>query len=170
MLPWLGLLDSRWHGASGLKSVGSRQPGESMRSTAIAIALIAASTAAAQDHDHAGATDKLGKVTFEISCAAGTQPKFERAVAMLHSFWFEQADAAFADVIKSDSTCAMGYWGRAMTAMGNPMARVAPAPARLATGLGYAQKAKDLSAKASHREQMYADAALAFYKDYSEIG
>ena len=123
---------------------------------------------AAQDHAHqaAGKVDRLGKVTFPVSCSAATQPRFERAVAMLHSFWFEQADQAFSEIIASDPACALAYWGKAMTLMGNPMTRL-PAPAEVQkTGLGLATRAKELSANASHREQMYADAVLAYYRDH----
>jgi tetratricopeptide (TPR) repeat protein len=132
----------------------------------LALLVLAPSLALAQAHDHpAGTTEKLGKVSFPVTCAPATQPKFERAVAMLHSFWFDAADKAFADIIASDPTCAMAYWGRAMTLMGNPMTRSAPSADRLQSGAAAAARAKELSAKASHREQMYADAVLAYYTD-----
>jgi hypothetical protein len=85
---------------------------------------------------------------------------------MLHSFWFEAADKAFSDIAASDSTCALAYWGRALTLMGNPMTRVAAPAERQRNGLALATKAKALSASATHREQMYADAALAYYADH----
>jgi tetratricopeptide (TPR) repeat protein len=126
------------------------------------------SLAIAQDHVHpAGTTDRLGTVSFAVTCAPATQPRFERAVAMLHSFWFDAADRAFADIARSDSTCALAYWGRAMTLMGNPMARTAPSVERLTSGLAFAQRARQLAATASHREQMYADAVLAYYRDFT---
>ena len=119
----------------------------------------------AQDHDHAGGgTDRLGKVSFTVTCAPGIQPKFERAVAMLHSFWFDAATTAFADISKADSTCALAYWGSAMTLMGNPMTRVGPNAQHTQQGLALAQRAVALAAKQSHREQMYAAAALAYYE------
>lgn len=125
--------------------------------------------AAAQDHVHPASSgrDKLGSVSFAVSCAPTSQPQFERAVAMLHSFWFEQADKAFAEIARVDSTCALAYWGRAMTMMGNPMTRQSPPPERLKAALDLATRARELAGSASHREQMYADAALAFYRDYS---
>lgn len=126
----------------------------------------AAHIAAAQEHNHpAGSTEKLGKVSFAVSCSPAAQPKFERAVAMLHSFWFEAADAAFTEVVGIDSSCAMAYWGRAVTMMANPMARAAPSPQRLQQGMAFAQRAKELVTNASHREQMYVDAVLAYYTD-----
>lgn len=137
-----------------------------MRTSLIALIVGAAHVAAAQDHAHpAGSSDKLGKVAFSVSCTPAVQPQFERAVAMLHSFWFEAADAAFTEILRADSSCAMAYWGRAVTMMANPMARAAPSPQRLQQGGAFAQRARDLAAGASHREQMYVDAVVAYYAD-----
>jgi len=64
-------------------------------------------------HDHP-APEKLGKVSFPTSCAPGVQAKFERAVALLHSFAYSVADAAFEEVAREDPKCAMAGWGEAM--------------------------------------------------------
>ncbi len=45
------------------------------------------------------AQEKLGKVDFPISCSTEAQAQFNRAVAMLHSFWFPQAPKAFVAVL-----------------------------------------------------------------------
>jgi tetratricopeptide (TPR) repeat protein len=134
----------------------------------IALLALIPSIAIAQDHAHqaGGKVDRLGSVTFPVSCSAASKPKFERAVAMLHSFWFDQADRAFSEIIASDSTCALAYWGRAITMMGNPMTRAAAPAERQKAGLALATRAKELSANATHREQMYADAAVAYYSNY----
>src|SRR5687768_17790892 len=106
----------------------------------LALLALVPSVALAQDHVHQAAkTDRLGTVSFAVTCAPATQPRFERAVAMLHSFWFDAADRAFAEIARSDSTCALAYWGRAMTLMGNPMTRTAPPAERLTSGLAFAQ-------------------------------
>src|SRR5262245_28841215 len=138
-----------------------------MRRLALVLVLaLVPSILGAQEHQHpTGKTDKLGTVSFDVTCAAASKPKFERAVAMLHSFWFDAADTAFSEIATSDPNCALAYWGRAMTLMGNPMGRVMPPPERMRAGLELANKAKELSANASHREQMYADAAVAYYRD-----
>jgi tetratricopeptide (TPR) repeat protein len=131
----------------------------------LVIALLAGPTLAlAQDHDHPAA-GKLGKVTFPTSCAKSVQPRIERGVAMLHSFWFDAATTEFMEIAQADSTCAMAYWGGAITIMGNPMTRVAPNAQRAQRGLDLAQRAVALAAKQSHREQMYAAAAMAYYTD-----
>jgi tetratricopeptide (TPR) repeat protein len=139
-----------------------------MRQFFVALGLTVASVASAQDHVHpAGSPAKLGRVSFTVSCAPSVQPRFERAVAMLHSFWFEAADAAFAEIAQADSACALAYWGRAMTLMGNPMARVSPSPDALRRGLEYARRAQALAQRATHREQMYAEAVLEYYQDHA---
>lgn len=58
---------------------------------------------------------KLGNVNFPVSCAASVQASFERGVAMLHSFWYEEARKQFASVAQADPSCAMAQWGLAMT-------------------------------------------------------
>ena len=52
--------------------------------------------------------EKLGTVRFPVSCAPAVQADFERAVALLHSFWYEEALKAFTAVTTADPTCAMG--------------------------------------------------------------
>jgi len=71
-------------------------------------------------HDHGRSAEQLGHVVFPTSCSAGAQREFERGMALLHSFWWEQGLAAFQAVVAADSSCAMGYWGLALTAWGNP--------------------------------------------------
>lgn len=43
---------------------------------------------------------------------------FDQGLNHLHGFWHLEAYRAFREVIKQDSTCAMGYWGIAMCAPG----------------------------------------------------
>jgi tetratricopeptide (TPR) repeat protein len=123
--------------------------------------------AAGQDHHHhpAGDADKLGSVEFSVSCSPSVAPRFERAVAMLHSFWFEASEAAFGELVAEEPGCAMAHWGRAVTLMANPMARAARPAAALREGLAAAERARELAGSATHREQMYADAAVAFFMD-----
>ena len=58
---------------------------------ALMITLILGAALAAQEHQHAGAAEKVGTVSFETSCSAAAQPQFNRAVALLHSFEFGRA-------------------------------------------------------------------------------
>src|SRR5688500_2153853 len=120
------------------------------------------------DHEH-GTQDhglgKLGKVTFTTSCAPEAGRRFERAMAVLHSFWWEEGDAAFNRVLEADSECAMAYWGLAMNAWGNPFAG-GPSGAVLTRGAEAASKAASLSA-GTPREQGFIAAVAALYRDPS---
>ena len=84
---------------------------------AFLIVFILASSGMSQEkHEHAGGKpEKLGTVHFPVSCGDETQMQFDRAVALLHSFWYSEANKAFADIAKKEPNCAMAYWGIAMT-------------------------------------------------------
>src|SRR5262245_30041842 len=94
----------------------------------VVLATAAPGAARAQDHEHA-AGEVLGSVDFPTTCKPEVGEQFERAVAMLHSFWFTEATAAFSQIAEADPNCAMAYWGTAMTLMGNPMTRALPSAA-----------------------------------------
>jgi hypothetical protein len=110
-----------------------------------------------------GGAEKLGKVHFAISCLPATQPEFDRAVAMLHSFWYPQGFNAFSEITKSDPGCAMAYWGMAISRRGNPLVG-APNPQVLKDGLEAASKAELAQAK-TQRERDYISAIETYYKD-----
>ena len=67
-----------------------------------------------EDHQHA-APEKLGQVTFPTSCSPAVQKKFERGVALLHSFAYSDSEQAFGEIARLDSKCAMAHWGVAMS-------------------------------------------------------
>src|ERR1700719_355090 len=78
------------------------------------LVLCPAAAAAQPDHVHPP-PEKLGGVHFATSCASAVGPAFERGVALLHSFGYGQAAAAFAAVAAQDPSCAMAQWGIAMS-------------------------------------------------------
>src|SRR5262249_52889981 len=57
----------------------------------------------------------FGRVHFPVSCTPTAQKAFEHGVALLHSFWYEEAEKTFSQVTAADPACAMGYWGVAMS-------------------------------------------------------
>jgi tetratricopeptide (TPR) repeat protein len=118
-------------------------------------------------HEHpAGDPNKLGKVSFPVSCDPAVQVQFSSAVAMLHSFWYEKASDTFAAVAERDSGCGMAYWGVAMTRY-HPIWE-APGPAELKAGLSSVEKAKAAGAK-TQRERDYIGAIETFYKDSDKL-
>src|SRR2546423_6837936 len=64
---------------------------------------------------------EYGTVHFPVSCQPAMQEKFERAVAMLHSFFFPETVKAFEGIIAADPDCAMAYWGLAISQRPNPL-------------------------------------------------
>src|SRR5580704_5001436 len=73
--------------------------------------------------------EKFGEINFPISCGAAAQRQFNRAVAMLHSFYFPETVKAFTALAQKEPSCAMAYWGIAISQRPNPL--VAPFPAEL---------------------------------------
>ena len=71
----------------------------------LAILLAVNPLAIAQAHEHP-ATEILGTVNFQTSCAAMVQPQFNRAVALMHSFQFGPAINGFHAVLAADPSCA----------------------------------------------------------------
>jgi len=86
---------------------------------AFVIASLSARTASGQAHHHddAGtqASADIGRVTFPISCRPAARREFERGMALLHSFWYEEAGKAFRAATAADSSCGMAQWGHAMS-------------------------------------------------------
>ena len=66
-------------------------------------------------HQH-DPSEKLGRVSFTVSCTPAAQKQFNRAVAWLHSFEYEEAEKAFKEVAATDPRCGMAHWGVAMSA------------------------------------------------------
>ena len=124
-------------------------------------------TAAAQaQHDHAvAAGDQVGSasVNFQTSCATALRAEFNRAVALLHSFWFPQAIAAFDGVAQKDPSCGIAYWGMALSHWGNPFAGLR-APQQITLGRAAIQKAHSVGS-ATARERAYIEAAAQLFTD-----
>ena len=108
---------------------------------------------------------QLGNVHFKISCNEVAQRRFDRAMRYQHSYWYINAREVFEEVIKADPTCAMAYWGIALTLMDNPHAAI-PRP-NLAPGLAAITKAKEIGGK-TERERDYIDALMVMYADYAD--
>ena len=105
----------------------------------------------------------VGTVRFDISCRPAARPAFNRAVALLHSFAFSQAARGFDAVLAADSSCAMAWWGHAVTAWGNPFAAGIKPPAILERGRAAIARARG-TGSATPRERAYIDAAAKLYE------
>lgn len=111
--------------------------------------------------------EKFGEVDFPISCSAAAQTQFNRAVAMLHSFFFPETVKAFTAIAQQEPTCVMAYWGIAISQRPNPL--VAPFPPEL-MGKGWQaiEKARATAAK-TERERNWIEALAVFFQDYDRI-
>jgi tetratricopeptide (TPR) repeat protein len=111
--------------------------------------------------------EKLGRVLFKTSCTPEAQQEFERALAMLHSFYFPETVKAFTKVTEIDPGCAIAYWGLAVSTRPNPLVGPFDA-ATLKRGLDAVEKGKMIGAK-TQRERDWLDAIEAFYKDFDKV-
>lgn len=138
-------------------------------SPAVLVIVLAVAAAVLGDSAHAGGAkaDKLGKVHFPTSCSPGAQVQFDRAVALLHSFWFGEAIRDFKAVAATDPNCAMAHWGLGMAYLGNPLA--GPPTARgLQEGAAAVARARAIGAK-TPRENDYIAALDTYYRDHDKV-
>ena len=108
----------------------------------------------------------LGKVNFPISCSKEVQPQFNKGLALLHNMMYLQSEKEFNAVAKHEPTCAMAYWGIAMTLF-HPL-WAPPSSDELKRGWKAIQKAAILMPP-TKREMGYIRAVTAFYKDWNII-
>jgi tetratricopeptide (TPR) repeat protein len=118
---------------------------------------------AAQEHHHELSAEEVGSVQFATSCTKAVAVSFNRAVALLHSFQYEHARAAFTEVSKQDPTCAMAQWGVAMSHYHGLWRNGDTSAGRLA--LRKAQQIAASNPATTGREKAYIDALAAVYAE-----
>ncbi|PYR58652.1 MAG: hypothetical protein DMF85_10080 [Acidobacteria bacterium] len=139
-----------------------------LRAAVVALMMVPAEPIAGrQAHQHADA-DKLGTVNFQNSCAPEVQPTLTRAVALLHSFEFSRAIDAFTETAVKDPSCAIAYWGVAMSRWGNPFSIAIKPPAQLLPGRTAIERGRMVGAK-SERERDYVAAVAALYDNFERV-
>jgi tetratricopeptide (TPR) repeat protein len=121
-----------------------------------------------QGHHHEDLTAaQLGTVTFPVSCATSVQKPFERGVALLHSFWYEEAEKEFLQIAADDPHCAMAHWGAAMSLWhqlwDHPEAKV------ITRGLDEVHEAKTTDGPTTPREKAYIAAITTFYSNSKKL-
>src|SRR2546422_10872327 len=136
------------------------------RSTFIA-ALAALSVAGAASGQSAGKPpEQLGKVSFANSCAPAAQAALERAVALLHSFWFRDGEKTFRDALELDPNCAIGAWGIATLLIGNTFG-VGPTPAQAQQAKDAIERGRAIGAK-TERERYFIEAVAEYYERFDD--
>ena len=133
---------------------------------ALCIAAVFSGAAVADEgHHHEELTqEQLGTVHFPVSCTADAQKTFEKGIALLHSFWYEEAKKTFLDIEKQDPKCAMAYWGEAVSLWHQLWNQPDAATIKRASReLKKADKAKTKTE--TERERDYIRALKAFYSN-----
>ena len=118
-------------------------------------------------HDH-GAPDlgNIGKAHIDTSCSAAAQKEIDRADALLHSFWYAEAEKGFRRAAAADAECGMAWWGVAMANL-HPL-WAPPTPDELKTGAEASARAVQVGAK-TDREKAYIDAIHTFFSGADKL-
>ncbi len=106
------------------------------------------------------AKEQFGNVAFALSATQKVKDSFNFALALLHSFEYEEAEKAFAKVIDMDPNCAMAYWGVAMSNF-HPLWSP-PNKAEMEKGARASEIAASLKGE-NKRENEYIDAIYGFF-------
>ncbi len=130
----------------------------------IVAALVSGHAFAAQEQAPSKAPEQLGTVQFATSCQPAVEKEFNRAMALLHSFWTNDAIASFRSVLEQDPQCAIAYWGIAMAHQQNPLTAQQPNSKAAQEALAGLDKAKAIGAK-TQRERDYLAAVEIIYRD-----
>ena len=133
----------------------------------VSLFLVVSSWADTTPASRSGGQEKLGRVLFKTSCSPEAQKQFERALAMLHSFFFPETIKAFSAIPEADPSCAVAYWGIAISQRPNPLVGPFDA-ATLKRGLDAIEKGEAIGAK-TERERDWLAALKAFYKNYDTV-
>ena len=111
--------------------------------------------------------ERLGEVNLPISCSPAAQQQFNRALAMQHSFFFPETVKAFTAIAEKEPSCAMAYWGIAISQRPNPL--VGPFPGDvLKRGWEAIEQARAASQK-TEREIAWIEALATYYQDYATV-
>jgi len=134
----------------------------------VILILLGAGAAGAQsEHSHEGGDlGRVGTAHFPVTCERGLQGEFDRAVAVLHSFFYEESERQFAVIAARDPHCTMAWWGVAMS-LWHPLWEP-PDSLSLVRGWAAIQRADSIGA-GTERERAYIAALAAFYRDGDRV-
>jgi hypothetical protein len=134
---------------------------------ALAFLLMVAPLRSQEMHDHR-VPEKLGTVSFPVSCAPSVQESFNRSVALLHSFAYSAALASFENISRLDPDCAMNHWGAAMSLF-HQLWELRLKPDALDVGEREIRLAQQNAGNLPTREKQFIDALGLIFKDSSQV-
>jgi tetratricopeptide (TPR) repeat protein len=108
---------------------------------------------------------EFGSVAFQTSCGAEAED-FNLAMALLHSFEYDESEKVFARIIDAQPDCAMAYWGVAMSNF-HPL-WTPPLEPELKKGTNAINLARKITQK-TKREADYIEAIAAYYSDWDKL-
>ncbi|MBS1839339.1 MAG: hypothetical protein JSS69_06745 [Acidobacteria bacterium] len=130
-----------------------------------------------EGHHHELSEQEVGSVHFVTTCGAGRSTadklafdaSFNKAVALLHSFQYEDTRSAFATIAKKNPNCAMAEWGIAMSHYHGLWRSGDVAAGR--TAIEKAREIAETNTTTSEREKEYIEAlAAAYAEDKADYG
>ena len=107
----------------------------------------------------------LGEVDFPTSCGGAARKSIQRGVALLHSFGYEEARAAFNEAARADPGCAIAQWGVARSWY-HPI-WAPPSADELKQGTEAIHRALSAGAK-TERERDWINSLAAYYRDHDK--
>jgi tetratricopeptide (TPR) repeat protein len=123
-------------------------------------------TAAAWAQSISKPPEQLGRVSFANSCTSAVQATFERAVALLHSFWWREGEKTFREVLERDPNCAIATWGIATILIGNTFA-AGPTAAQAQQAQEAIERGRAIGAK-TERERLFIEAVAEYYERFAD--
>ena len=120
-------------------------------------------------HDAAGVPAKLGKVEFKVDCNAEAQTQFNLAMAYYHSFAWTQMAVPLEATLKSDPSCGMAHWARALGTMNNPFGWPGNVSSKVLNDGATILDAARAAGLKTQRERDYVEALAVFYKDHDKL-
>ncbi len=142
---------------------GTREAVRTVMRTILISSLLLGILRADDSHRH---HNDVGQIRFPVACTPEAQKAFEHGVALLHSFWYDEAGKSFSQVIRTDPACAMAYWGIGMS-LYHPVWSP-PSAADLRKGSRAIETAKAIGAK-TQRERDYIAALGVFYRTWDTV-
>jgi peroxiredoxin len=104
---------------------------------------------------HAYLMPGQGKVHFPVTTSKPEAQAFiDQGVAQLHTFYYFESERSCREAARLDPSCAMAYWGMAMSNVNNPR-----------RARGFLKEARQRAGNISRREKLYLDALDAFFKE-----
>jgi tetratricopeptide (TPR) repeat protein len=144
------------------QSEGESNMARLLSSFIVCIALCGVAFAQHEHHNEGSVPEKLGTVNFPNTCSPAVQSSFMRSVALLHSFWYDEAERQFLKVADLDSKCAIAWWGAGMSGWHLLWEPNGPNPERLKQGKQWMDTARAVGAR-SERENGFIAALSKFY-------